>query len=168
MKQPVVWVAFLLPLLIGMSVVGAPPAAVWRSDLSKAKVPGEPAAGKIHGERFVVEKAELQGTILTLRQGQEFFADREFKIFLFSAGQKPEGKTWNVRTDTGFDSPHVHMSYRVEKEGVPKSEVFSRGFAMRLSFGKAQNGRLPGSIYLCLPDARKSFVAGRFNAVLKK
>ena len=58
-------------------------APVWTSDISKAVIPQKPASGRLHGEPFTIERAELQGGTLSLRQGHEFFADLEFKLFLF-------------------------------------------------------------------------------------
>jgi hypothetical protein len=43
-----------------------------------------------------------------------------------------------------------------------------KGYSMRLDFGKTQGGRLPGKIYMCLPDGMKSYLAGSFNALAKK
>ena len=34
--------------------------------------------------------------------------------------------------------------------------------------GEAANGRMPGKIYICLPDENKSFVAGTFDAEIRK
>jgi hypothetical protein len=56
------------------------------------------------------------------------------------------------------------MKYRVEGKDIPETEVFMKGYAMRLEFGEAQGGVLPGKIYLCLPDQEKSFMAGAFSA----
>ena len=39
---------------------------------------------------------------------------------------------------------------------------------MRLEFGKLSGGKLPGKIYLCLPDQEKSFIAGTFEVQVKK
>jgi len=39
---------------------------------------------------------------------------------------------------------------------------------MRLEFGALSKGKLPGKIYLCTPDAEKSYVMGTFNAVVTK
>lgn len=38
---------------------------------------------------------------------------------------------------------------------------------IKLRFGTMRNGRLPGQIYLCMPDMRQSFVAGTFEAIVK-
>jgi len=44
---------------------------------------------------------------------------------------------------------------------------YVEGYAMRLEFGKESDGKVPGKIYLCLPDEGKSFVAGTFQLELK-
>ena len=51
--------------------------------------------------------------------------------------------------------------------GPGKSDI-SSGYALRLAFRQAANGRVTGKIYLALPDASKSFVAGIFDAEIKK
>src|SRR5438045_2687720 len=56
----------------------------WTADLSKVTIPQKTAVGSLHGESFTVERAELQNGVLSLRQGREFFADLEFKLFLFT------------------------------------------------------------------------------------
>jgi hypothetical protein len=39
---------------------------------------------------------------------------------------------------------------------------------MKLEFGPIAANKMPGKIYLCLPDFSKSFVAGTFNAEIRK
>jgi len=36
-----------------------------------------------------------------------------------------------------------------------------------LEFGNISGNKIPGKIYLCLPDKAKSFVAGTFEAEIK-
>ena len=42
------------------------------------------------------------------------------------------------------------------------------GYALKAVFGEAASVRMPGRIYICLPDDAKSFVAGTFDAEIKK
>src|SRR5208337_632800 len=51
--------------------VAAPPAnsALWSLDLEAASIPTTPAAGRIHGQDFIVERASFQNGTLTLRRG---------------------------------------------------------------------------------------------------
>ena len=47
---------------------------------------------------------------------------------------------------------------------IPVSAVFVLNYAMKIEFGKGQEGGLiPAKIYLCLPDEGRSIVAGTFH-----
>ena len=45
---------------------------------------------------------------------------------------------------------------------------YSEGYAMRVEFGEAANGRMPGKIFISLPDDAKSFAGGTFTAEIRK
>ena len=59
------------------------PAIGWQKDVSKVEIPRRPAAGMVRGHQFKWENATLGAGLLSLRQGQKFFADGEFLIFTF-------------------------------------------------------------------------------------
>lgn len=140
----------------------------WQMDLSNVTIPSSEPVGKIHGQDFRVEAADIQNGILTLRQGKDFFPDRSLKIFLFlKKNEGPQGKDFNITRDEGFGSPHIHMAWKTEGKDVPETKVFMKDYAMRLDFGENQEGKLPGKIYLSLPDDSKSYVAGSFMAAIK-
>ena len=143
----------------------------WTLDLDKMKVPDKPAAGKWMGGDFAVEKVQLNpGGVLILRQGKEFFADADAKIFLFlKQGESLEGKSYVIGATSkpGESRPHVHFARKGPGDKLPKGSSTVNGYAMRLEFGKAKDGKLPGQIYLCLPDADKSYVAGTFVLEVK-
>ncbi|MBW2169176.1 MAG: hypothetical protein JRG69_07945, partial [Deltaproteobacteria bacterium] len=94
--------------------------------------------------------------------------DHAVTIFLFLKGESPEGKSYNIARTSSFGSPHIHMKWRPKNSKTPKSRVFMKGYSMRLEFGKTQDGKLPGKIYLCMPDEMKSYLAGSFTAIAKK
>lgn len=126
-------------------------------------IPAVNARGMVNGASFSLEKASIQGGILKLRQGREFFADQEFVLFLFLKGEAPDGKRI-VGTGEDFSNPHVHLSYKVDGRDVPKTEVFMKGYRITLEFGQRNGNRLPGRIDLRLPDKAGSFVSGTFEA----
>ena len=146
-------------------------APVWMADLSKANIPQKPATGRLHGEPFTIERAELQQGTLSLRQGSAFFADLEFKLFLFvDSYTRLEGQFLDILDEENppvKTVPHVYMSWKPDPKSLPKSKSWTGDYVIRLKFGQAKNGRLPGQIYLCLPDMKQSFVAGTFEAILK-
>jgi len=145
-----------------------PSSVAWRKDLKGVKIPDVSAGGMIHGEVFFVESSKIENGILTIRDGKDFFPDHAVTIFLFLKGESPEGKSYNIASTSGFGSPHIHMKWRPKNSKTPKSRVFMKGYSMRLEFGKTQDGKLPGKIYLCMPDEMKSYLAGSFTAIAKK
>jgi hypothetical protein len=60
------------------------------------------------------------------------------------------------------------LRWREVGQPKPTTENIGEGYTMRLAFGAVSNGRIPGRIYICLPDEYKSFVAGNFEAELRK
>ena len=139
--------------------------AEWTLDMSKMSVPDAPVAGKVHGQDFRPDKVQFENGILTLRQGQEFFADLEFTIFLFLRGESIAGKTFRVSNNTEFGNPHVSVAWMPKEKfgAVPNTTTFMNKYAMTLEFGPLQSGAIRGKIYLCVPDESKSFVAGTFT-----
>jgi len=57
----------------------------------------------------------------------------------------------------------VYMKWKEEGGNAPKQRSFVNRYALRLEFGKLSGGKLPGKIYLCVPDKEKSFLAGTFE-----
>lgn len=132
-------------------------------------IPERTAEGVVHGAKFRVERASVQNGILQLRQGKQFFADQEFKIFMFlNRGEAIDGRKFSVKAEEGaFTDPSIHLSYKVEGASLPRTETFSRGYAMTLEFGRRAGNRIKGKVDLRLPDGAKSFVSGTFEAEIK-
>jgi hypothetical protein len=145
----------------------SPADPLWTLDLSRAQIPARPAAGKVHGLDFKVESAKMENGILTIRQGKDFFAEREMTIFLFlKPGESVQGKSFqiNPKDKTALSStPQIHVNWMEEGQRSPKVAMFSDQYAMKLEFGQTTAGKLPFKIYLCLPDKEQSYVAGNFE-----
>jgi len=138
---------------------------VWRDDVANIEIPAIPAEGIAHGRNIKVEKATIQNGILELRQGQDFFPDHSFMIFTFLDEKEiAPGKTIIVKPSDGLGGPHIHFKYKVSRKDMPETEMFMEKFAMKLEFTDTAGNQVRGKIYLCLPDEKKSFVAGTFRA----
>ncbi len=140
----------------------------WRQDLKDLKMPDVPARGMVHGGVFLPESPKIENGILTFRDVKDFLPDHSVTIFLFLKGESPDGKSYNIASSSGFGSPHIHMKWKPKNSKTPKSRVYMKGYSMRLEFGKTQDGKLPGKIYLCMPDEMKSYLAGSFTALAKE
>ena len=149
------------------------PDPLWKLDLTAAEFPDQPAAGKVHGQDFTVESAVLQNGTIMLRQGPGNFGDRSIGIITFAKpGESLAGKTYDVSTNADFSNglpPHVRLTWRIPNAPRPRARSFGSGYAMKLELGAADDeGKIPGKIYLCLPDGDKSYVAGTFTLEVKK
>ncbi len=147
----------------------APPPANdtnWTLTPGTNAIPDMPAAGRIHGQNFGAERVTFQNGSLAIRQGK---GNAEFGLTINFAGAQPEtmsGKTINVTTN-------VEKAARVtfhwhDADGKTQRQNFEDDYALRLEFGELANNRLPGKIYLCMPDAEKSYLLGSFSADARK
>ncbi len=147
----------------------APPAsdANWALSLGTNAIAETTTAGRIHGQDFLLERATFRDGSLMLRAGTKGAV--EFGAFVNFAGAQPESlaeKTINVMPDAER-AARVQLRWK-DAAGDMQRKEFTNGYAMRLEFGALVNNHLPGKIYLCAPDAEKSYLLGSFNADARK
>jgi hypothetical protein len=137
--------------------------------LAGVEIPSGPVTGRIQGQPFKMEKATLENGWLKFLEGKDFFADREMDVVLFENDPaKLSGRTFTVPKEESGGNPHIWMKWKEKGGNVPKQRNFMERYALRLEFGKLSNGKLPGKLYLCVPDTEKSFVAGTFEVQVKR
>jgi hypothetical protein len=140
----------------------------WTLDLAEATIPEAPAVGSIHASGFFCERATLQGGHLTLRQGRSGPADLGITVQLFAQqGEELSGKTVEIPPDRAPPLPKIVLIWKDDQQ-KPVRRNISNGYALKVAFGEAASGRISGKIYISLPDENKSFVAGTFNAEIRK
>ncbi len=131
--------------------------AKWTMSLKDMTPPDAPAVGVIRGKEFKPDSVLIERRWLVFRQGEKGGkADVEVKLWLAPLhADSLENKTFEIPT-TKFGGPHVELA-------TTKRESFLNKYALKLTFGaKDADGNLPGTIYLCTPDAGHSFLAGTF------
>jgi DNA-directed RNA polymerase subunit RPC12/RpoP len=139
----------------------------WTLELTDAVIPDTPVAGKIHGSGFAYDRAVLLGGLLLLGQGAAPPYDLGFGVnFVARHGEELSGKTVEIPPDQ-TNSPHVGWRWRDEQQ-QPVTQIVSNGYLLKVTFGKPSNGHISGKIYICLPDADKSFAAGTFDAEIRQ
>ena len=139
---------------------------VWTLDLDKVKIPSGPVNGSISGTNFVAETILCNAQVLRLLQGNATSPDREILVYLhLNPGENPTGHVWTVTREMGGRSvPQVVKRWKTNPRFAPLSKPFATGYAMKLELGQITNGLLPGKIFIALPDAEQTFVAGTFQA----
>jgi hypothetical protein len=141
--------------------------AKWTADFKEMTPPDAPAIGMIRGKEFKPDKVTLQGNgRLNFKQGGGTFADVEVELWLITKpNESVENKTYEVgRGVRPMVTPHVRLATMQEGAKVPRQESFLTNYSLKLTFGaKDKDGSIPGAIYLCTPDAARSFFAGKFT-----
>lgn len=141
------------------------PAAGKLEDITTKNIPDKPAAGKVGGKEFKVETASLEEGILTLWQGEG--VSTHMGQFAIDLSRKNIGNlSGKIFSAEPSDEAGINISlaYSGEEEGEIKGETYMEKYTMKLEFGTAKDGKIPGKIHLRLPDHAGSFVAGTFVA----
>jgi hypothetical protein len=151
----------------------------WTLELTNADFPEAKAAGSIHSNGFFCEKAILQAVAardaktpphcdLNLRQGKSSPPDLGLTLQLFAQqGEELAGVTVEIAPDRPPPVPKVILRWKDDQDKAV-NKTYNEGFALKVIFGEAANGRMSGKIYVALPDEAKSFVAGTFEAEIRK
>lgn len=142
----------------------------WTTDLSKMKAPDAPVSGMLMGAPFKLDVVTHNGTgALILKQGTDVIGDASIIIFTrIKQTDELAGKSFAVETKGDIAKrPHVHYNRRLNPNELPKGMATIEGYAMRLEFGEKKDGKIPGKVFLSLPDTDKSVVAGTFTVEVK-
>lgn len=154
---------------------GKMPAGPGQSATSAAKTPeknGAGPSGRLMGLDFSADRVYLQNGVLHLKQGEDFFADREIIIFLFlENNERISGRTFNVSAKASdFNAPHIHLRWKTEESKVPQSEVVMNDYTMRLAFDRVADSTVTGKIDLTVAGDgdKKTRISGPFTAKVKQ
>lgn len=142
-----------------------PPPPVWSLTFNINEIPRTAVRGRVAGTDFTGDMAYFEGgSTLVFRQGTNPPPDREFVVYLkLRPGEKLEGRSWNVTAKDRTGIPQLAKRWKPNPRYGQSKTFYSTGYAMKLEFGNAKDGQLPGKIYAALPDPEKSFIAGTFT-----
>lgn len=133
----------------------------WTLSLNGMAIPNAAAAGRVNGKKFVCKEATFTGGFFSLHDGNLGVGID----FPGADAQLLSGKTINVGTNAA-SAAHVVLRWKVGDQTM--REFFTNGYALLLDFDTATTNRIGGKIYLCTSDIAKSYVAGTFNAEIRK
>jgi len=146
--------------------------SLWNMDLANAEFSDQPAQGRIRGEDFKVTSATVRNGVITFRQGSGDPLQRQVMLFTSMTNNSMlAGKTYAIAPSdmelAGEKMPAVHVAWKNPSGRGQRARVFQNGYALKLALGaEGADARIPGRIYLCLPDNEQSYVAGTFTLEL--
>lgn len=115
--------------------------------------------GQLNGRPFQPLQGELIDGVLMLREGRDFFAQSELRIFL------PEPIHGDLRLDVlpsdQGDLPEVEISWLLPEQDLPEARRLSRGYTLHLNLQPVPPNKMAGAFHLVLPPHFKTSLSGR-------
>lgn len=160
----------IIPLVVGLTLLASNDAQRLEAILSLkwlkpgVETPAELAIdlrGELNGKPFTPQQAELMDGVLSLREGQDFFAQSELVIRL------PKVDTGPVRVDVlpadlGI-LPEVEISWLLPEQELPEARRLSRGYTLHLDLQPVAPNKLAGDFHLVLPPQFKTTLSGKLE-----
>lgn len=117
--------------------------------------------GELNGRPFAPQQAELVDGVLSLREGQDFFAQSELVIRL------PKLEKGPVRVDVlpGDEGvlPEVEISWLLPEQELPEARRLNRGYTLHLDLQPIAPNKLAGDFHLVLPQQFKTALSGKLE-----
>lgn len=157
----------VIPLVVGMTLLANRDAARLEAILAmhwlqpQQEAPAELAIrlhGELNGEPFAPQRGELIDGILSLREGQDFFARRELSIRLPHATE--DGVRLDVLPQDVGKLPEVEVSWLLPEQELPEARRLSRGYTLHLDLKPEAPNRLVGDFHLVLPPQYQTTLSG--------
>jgi hypothetical protein len=145
----------------------APDATNWTVNLTAAKIPDAPVSGNVRGYGFKLERAVIQQGRLDLRQGSKWPPDVGVSLHLFADRTEDLAGRTVVLEVTRTNAPRLILRWKDAEDQVITKD-YRRGYAARVEFGPVVSNRISGRIFVAVPDDTKSYVAGTFDAEIRR
>lgn len=162
----------IIPLVVGLALLASQDAQRLAAilELRWLEDPAEQSAaldiqlrGELRGAAFKPQYAELVDGLLILREGQDFFAQREIRIRL------PQHVTGPLLIDVLPDDqgllPEVEVSWLLPGQELPEARRLSRGYTLHLNLVPQTPNRLVGDFHLVLPPRYATTLSGRVEVL---
>lgn len=114
--------------------------------------------GELNGQPFTPQQAELIDGVLTLREGQDFYARRELTIRLRQLSR--DGLRLDVLPEDGGRLPQIEISWLLPEQDLPEARQILRGYSLHLDLKPEPPNRLVGDFHLVLPARYKTTLSG--------
>lgn len=156
-----------IPLVVGLTLLASQDSARLEAILRLEWLTPEAAAkpelainlrGELNGKPFAPEQAEFIDGVLSLREGQDFYAHREVQVRLAAPVNGP------VRLDVLPDDkgrlPEVEVSWLAPGQDLPEAVRLQRGYSLHLDLTPKAPNRMEGAFHLVLPADMQTTLSG--------
>ena len=159
-----------IPLVVGLTLLAVHDSArleaILRLDWLRPEQVAKPELaiqlrGELNGKPFAPEQAELIDGVLSLREGQDFYAHREVRIHLPSAVDGP--LRLDVLPNDSGTLPEVEISWLAPGRDLPEAVRIARGYSLHLDLQPEAPNRMVGVFHLVLPAQMQTTLSGNIE-----
>jgi hypothetical protein len=156
-----------IPLVVGLTLLAAQDSSRLEAILSLQWLKPEPVVkpelaielrGELNGKPFEPEQAEFIDGVLSLREGQDFYAHREVQVRLPTPVSGP--LRLDVLPDDKGRLPEIEVSWLAPGQDLPEAVRLQRGYSLHLDLVPQAPNRMNGSFHLVLPAEMQTTLSG--------
>lgn len=156
-----------IPLVVGLTMLASQDSARLEAILRLEWLKPEPAVrpelaidlrGELNGKPFVPEQAEFIDGVLSLREGQDFYAHREIQVRLAAPVSGP--LRLDVLPDDKGRLPEIEVSWLAPGQDLPEAVRLPRGYSLHLDLTPKAPNRMEGAFHLVLPAEMQTTLSG--------
>lgn len=170
-RKAVVFTALgFVPLIVGITQLASTDAARVEALFNLSWLKGSETAhnstrielnGELYGQPFRPQYGELIDGALLLREGQDFFAQRELRITLpRGTVVSKEGLRFDVLPQDVGELPDVEIMWLLPEQTLPEARRINRGYTLHLDLQHQAPNKLVGNFHLVLPPQLKTSLSG--------
>lgn len=157
-----------IPLIVGLTLLASNDserlAAILSLSWLKSEVKQPPELdirlrGELNGQPFMPQQGELIDNILTLREGGDFFAQREVRIRLPEGGFSGALRLDVLPQDQG-PVPAIEVSWRLPDQELPEARLVTQGYTLHLDLFPEAPNLMVGDFHLVLPEPFRTSLSG--------
>lgn len=157
----------MIPLVVGLAVMAAQDPQRLEAIVSLRWLqPEQQAPGALHiqlnghlnGEPFAPREGELVDGVLSLREGQDFFARRELIIRGLPLAE--QGLRMDVLPDDQGPLPEIELSWLSPGQDLPEARQVKGGYTLHLGLRPEAPNLLVGDFHLVLPPQFETTLSG--------
>lgn len=156
-----------IPLVVGLTLLAAQDSARLEAILSLEWLKPEPVVkpdlaidlrGELNGKPFIPEQAEFIDGVLSLREGQDFYAHREIQVRLPAPVSGP--LRLDVLPDDKGRLPEIEVSWLAPGKELPEAVRLQHGYSLHLDLVPQAPNRMSGAFHLVLPATMQTTLSG--------
>lgn len=117
--------------------------------------------GQLNGEPFTPQQGELIDGVLSLREGQEFFAQRAVNIHLPPITNGTVHL--NVLPTDAQPLPEVEISWLLPEHDLPEARRLNHGYTLYLDLQPLAPNKMTGDFHLVLPAQFNTTLSGKIE-----